>query len=257
MFYLRLAKYVPFPNGTKSSSVIVQNSVYKDMIQVKLFDVMSKKELNLQSQLWYKSGTRWYKYPPKSADLSLTTSPKFFKITAILPNNTAVSGLVGIKIVIADQSISFEEDPVWWISGEPLVYDLGQECEQELTYDICSYLDYINSTYIHYNNETNKEEIKSATKEVKISYECNPSLVNINCKDVSIDVDGKIIEWQKIGWFCNLNDNILTCDAPHQSNKDGICQSGERCVTFDIADLSKRTDSGYAETKQIEELNVK
>ncbi len=76
------------------------------------------------------------------------------------------------------------------------------------------------------------------------------------CEDTGFEIDGRILYYRNAGWMCERTDYIITCDAPHQSNKDGICQSGERCAIFDIKDLSKRTDTGYSPTKQIEELKI-
>src|SRR3990167_6975127 len=100
-FYLRLYKYFPFNETSKSSSVIISNSLYKDLIKIELFDEGSKTKLSIPYKIQYKSGTRWYDYTPKSVDLSLSTQPKFFKVIADIPKNTAVSGLVGIKIILA------------------------------------------------------------------------------------------------------------------------------------------------------------
>ena len=105
MFYLKLYKYVPYNETYKSASVIVPNKLYKDMIKIELFNQNGVK-LNIPLQIQYKSGYRWYNYPPSSVDLTLSTQPKYFRVKATIPENTGVSGLVGIKVSIAGKEIN-------------------------------------------------------------------------------------------------------------------------------------------------------
>jgi len=114
--YLRLAKKI---NG--SSSVIIPNSEYKKLLKIDLYQGETQEPVNFPYKVYYKSGSSWILYPPKTASLTLsTTSPKYFKVVAVLPKDTGVSGNVGISVMINGNQISVEEDPIWWINGNPV-----------------------------------------------------------------------------------------------------------------------------------------
>ncbi len=76
------------------------------------------------------------------------------------------------------------------------------------------------------------------------------------CIDAAFKINDKLINYSKFGWNCERTDYIIFCDAPHQSNKNGKCESGERCAQFDIRDLSKRVDIDFSPTSQIGEIKI-
>ena len=76
------------------------------------------------------------------------------------------------------------------------------------------------------------------------------------CRNVGLQVDDKKINWERYGWECKRNLFEITCDSQYQSNMDGICQSGERCVKIDIRDLSNIKEIGYSPTKQIRSIEI-
>ncbi len=150
-----------------------------------------------------------------------------------------------------------EIDPVF-LPGEIDVTSI-QDCKttQEIKvvtdYGICK----INVTVAYFDNSSKTNETKIVQRDRGCKLGEHTKYLNTTiCEDTGFDIGGKILDYAKEGWECNRTDSIITCDAPHQSNKDGVCQSGERCAIFDIRDLSKRTDTGYSVTNQIEELKI-
>jgi len=75
------------------------------------------------------------------------------------------------------------------------------------------------------------------------------------CKTVGFDINGKLLNYYNEGWNCKRTGFIICCDAPHQSNLDGVCNSGERYVEFDTRD-SSREDFGVSPTKQIGDIRI-
>lgn len=108
--------------------------------------------------------------------------------------------------------------------------------------------------YVNFNNDSKVDETLTR------NYTCKKStyehIVNKTiCKNTEVIIGNKKIEYDKIGWVCKRDLFIISCDAPHQSNLDGVCQSGERCVEIDIRDLS-RDDLGYSGTPAIRGLKI-
>lgn len=76
------------------------------------------------------------------------------------------------------------------------------------------------------------------------------------CRTIGLQINNRKIEWEKNNWNCKRDLLKVSCDAQFQSNFNGICTSGERCVEFNLGNLSKRTESGYSPTKAIKRLEV-
>ena len=154
-----------------------------------------------------------------------------------------------------------EIDPVWFgISIEKI-----EICNDEIVtvksnniYD--DFIIYINSTIC-------SDEPKNLTCSIETTQEIFSQRIGsyidyINattCKTIGLNISGNELIWQKEGWECKRNLFKITCDAQFQSNKDGICQSGERCDIYDIRDIAKRDynkviTSGYSPTPAIKSI---
>ena len=158
-------------------------------------------------------------------------------------------------------------DPIWFginvnkiekcrIEQELIIKPIRAICFSNYTtlVDVTDLTNVTNST-----NVTIKKVIENVT--ITKPYDCTVAqytdIVNTSvCKTTSFTIDNKKIDFEKVGWMCKRTDFIITCDAPHQSNKDGICQSGERCVKFDIRNMGERIEIGYSPTKSIEEIKI-
>ena len=262
-FYLRLYKYVPFNETDKSASVIISNKLYRDMIKVELFDEYTKEKLNIPFQIKYKSGVRWYDYPPSTADLTLSTSRKQFKIIADIPENTAVSGLIGIKITIVGKEISISEDPIWWINGNPINIDTIKRCLnytiEENTNIIGKYNILINTTFCS-DAPLNKSCIKNFNYRNVTDNQVVGNYIYLNNKTSCVfdgySIGGKVINFTKYGWKTCTRDNFeICCESPHQSNQNGRCESGEGYVIFDIRNLNNSKNT-VSNTKSIKNIQV-
>ncbi len=148
-------------------------------------------------------------------------------------------------------------DPVF-LPGEVDITSI-QDCKttQEIKvvtdYGICK----TNVTVAYFDNSSKTNETKIVQRDKRCKLGEHTEYINTTiCEDTGFEIDGKILDYNKAGWGCKKVNTIITCDAPHQSNKDGICQSGERCAIFDTKDLSSRINKGYSPTKQIEELKI-
>ena len=82
-----------------------------------------------------------------------------------------------------------------------------------------------------------------------------------NKKGYTIDVAGskKKIDFDKAGYYCSLEGNIITCDSVHDGNGDGKCKSGETCIKFEITKkgintISKRIDSVALKDIEVEDV---
>lgn len=105
------------------------------------------------------------------------------------------------------------------------------------------------------------ENNTNQTSEKEIEYDCFKGtyidIINTTiCKTLAFKIDDKLINFNEVNWQCKRNEYKITCDSQHQSNLDGICQSGERCVIFDIRDLSRK-EIGVSKTPAIKELKIK
>ena len=264
LFYAKLtSNKIPIPQEirakynlteTTTGSIIIPNKLYSNMWQIQFFDAYTGEKLDLQSKMLYKSGTRWYNYPPKTADLTLTTTPKYFKIQVIVPKDTAVNGLVNVKVVVYGQEITFSEDPTWFINGNPKNINVKKECFVVSTSIIKSVKTCIvNEPYIELDKKTNK----NITKYREIEVPCDTTEIDYQnrteCKNTGYIVNDKEINYEQQGYECSRNGNTLTCDSVYDGNGDGTCDTGETCAQVDMNDLSiiSRLDS-----KSIKELKV-
>ena len=76
-----------------------------------------------------------------------------------------------------------------------------------------------------------------------------------SCRDYGYSISEKIMDYSEVGWECKRYGLELCCEAPHQSDKNGNCDSGEGYCLFDIKTLSKQCI--VSPTKQIMDLNFK
>lgn len=262
-FYLRLYKYVPFNETDKSASVIIPNKYFREMLKVELFDDYSKEKLDIPFLIQYKSGYRWYNYPPKTADLSLSTQRKQFKIIANIPEDTAVSGLIGIKVTIAGKEIKFEEDPIWWINGKPYNITILKDCTTSTEFkNINIYkkeVVYLNQTYC-YDFPSNLTCIKTPAYDFTREVFDKSYIDLINRTDCEapygFQVNDRKILWKKYGWkTCSRNGSVICCEAEHQSDGNGKCEEGEGFIQINIKDFSI-TKNTISKTKAIKELMI-
>ena len=124
------------------------------------------------------------------------------------------------------------------IYKDEIKYFYQNKCADEPINSSCSIVPYFNYTaktqtgsYEHFDNKT-------------------------ICKDIGFNISGKVIDYEKVNWKCSRDNFIITCDAPHQSNKDGICQSGERCIEIDIRNLSDIKQIRYSPTNAIKDIEI-
>ena len=128
-----------------------------------------------------------------------------------------------------------------------------QEIKVVTDYGLCK----TNITVAYFDNSSKTNETKIVQRDKRCKLGEHTEYINTTiCENIGFMIDGKILKFGEAGWGCKKVNTIITCDAPHQSNKDGICQSGERCAIFDTKDLSSRINKGYSPTKQIEELKI-
>ena len=76
----------------------------------------------------------------------------------------------------------------------------------------------------------------------------------------SVDIAGsaKKIDFEKAGYYCSLDGNIITCDSVYDGDGDGKCKSGETCIKFQITSkgistVQKRIDSAALKDIGIED----
>jgi len=82
-----------------------------------------------------------------------------------------------------------------------------------------------------------------------------------NNEGYTIDIAGskKKIDFDKAGYYCSLDGNIITCDSVYDGNGDGICHSGETCIKFKITSegintIHKRIDSVALKDIEVEDV---
>ena len=67
----------------------------------------------------------------------------------------------------------------------------------------------------------------------------------------------KKINFDKAGYYCTSDINIITCDSVYDGNGDGICDSGESCVKFEatprgIFEVYRKIDSKALKSLEVE-----
>lgn|SRR3990167_3016446 len=82
-------------------------------------------------------------------------------------------------------------------------------------------------------------------------------LVNTtSCVNDGLKVGNRVLNSTKYGWLgCAREGNEICCEAPHQSNGNGKCESGEGYKIFYIDDLSK-SDNTVSKTQSIKDLMI-
>lgn len=271
LFYIKLSTQIKVPEEYKlkygitenyTTNIIIPNSVFRDMIKIELYDGLNNEKLDIPFKIQYKSGYRWYNYPPKTADLTLSTSYKYFKIVADVPESMAISGLIGVRFKLFDKEIDFIEDPIWWINGVPVNVTFLKNCLTTIiTTEKTNYVKetvYLNQTYCTdypINLTCKKIPAYNYTREIVgnkyIDYQ------NItNCESYGVKINDKSILWEKYGYkTCSRSESIICCEAEHQSDGNGVCESGEGYVQFDLKTLAWGKNT-ISKTKQIKELKI-
>ena len=104
------------------------------------------------------------------------------------------------------------------------------------------------------NNTCEKISLGNSTNKILIgTYE---HFINTTtCEDYGYNLSGHILYYSEVDWECKRDGLELCCEAPHQSDKNGKCDSGEGYCLFDIKTLSKQCT--VSPTKQIRDLNFK
>jgi len=266
-FYLKLKSRVKIPESYKQQynitdnyaySVIIPNSEYRKMWNIELYDSFGNK-LDIPMQIWHLSGTTWKKYPPTTS-LTLSTSVKRFKVTATLPDNIEVSGRVELKFKLFDQNIDISKDPIWWVNGNPISVETLKKCK--ITSEPIR--EYINIQAIYYHNQTICSDFPTNLSCKNFNYYNSTfisdtiyyiSIVNTTtCRDTGFKIRDKMIDFEKINWNCIKDGSQICCEAPHQSNQDGVCSSGEGYCLFNLPSLKKQCT--ISKTRQIMDLNA-
>jgi len=266
--YLRLAKKV---NG--SASVVIPNIEYKKLLKVELYKGETKDLVEFPYKIYYKSGSSWVEYPPKTASLTLSSTPKYFKVVADLPQDTGVSGNVGISITVAGNQINIEEDPLWWINGKWV--NVSWLCDYKNKQNNITVIVYkttnhsltcpagktavFDRTYkwLYCYNEVALNENGTMSQSLNFSnpydridnrtiffsvtdYQNVTSYLDIRnttiCNKVGYIIDKEVLNFSKCGINCYENNNLVQCDlCDGDSNCDGILQSGESGIKVNIS----------------------
>ena len=157
-----------------------------------------------------------------------------------------------------------KEDIIKWGFGsvDPTWYEFNieeiKECvttssnQVKHKYGICTKIILVGTLDENNTNQTSEKEIEDNCYLGNYIDIINTTI----CKTLAFEIEGKLIDFTKAGWNCKKEEYKIICDAPYQSNLDGECQSGERCVIFDIRDLSRK-DIGVSNTPKIKELKVR
>jgi hypothetical protein len=264
-FYLRLNGSIKLDKQMKAylnttstsvSSITIPYSTAKSMIKIEFFD-QNGKPIDLPHRIEYLSGTSWKVWPPKSGDLTISTTNKRFRVVAnSIPNDTAVSLFVGMKFTLFGQPVEIGEDPLVWFNGDPLQYDSLENCKlmisknpiyasvpiEKPVFGNC--MEY--TGYYFFNNATQK----TSWVNTSASYKCQIGS-NItgyaqvfekyeqyyDCQNLGIVYDGNVLlcpEGRRCGVdngkYCilNCNDGGKCKDPPRKSQKaygwDVVCK---------------------------------
>jgi len=154
-----------------------------------------------------------------------------------------------------------KDDPIWFGISIEIIQNCIIKTQEKLT---AIYEDY----FYYYNQTVCSDEPINLSCEIKTTniYTLKQNIGNyiefLNttiCETIGLNISGNEFIWQKEGWECRRNLFNITCDAPFQSNRDGICQSGERCNIYDIRDIAIKDFNkviilGYSPTNQIKNI---
>lgn len=118
-----------------------------------------------------------------------------------------------------------EKEPIYeYVTYERLIYATEELYNSE------------NESYYKRTYQTGAEKYEVyenvGTKEVQKSKKVcieDTSYLTINTGFKSLPID-----YSKFNFYCSNTENQIVCDSKDDGNGDGICQSGESCVIFDI-----------------------
>ena len=54
------------------------------------------------------------------------------------------------------------------------------------------------------------------------------------CRDIGFNVSGNVLDCEEAGFVCKKTGFKITGDSIRDGNGDGVCSSGESCITIDI-----------------------
>lgn len=113
-----------------------------------------------------------------------------------------------------------------------------------------------NMEYLNYDNKTSPQTITIEYEEYVCKKGEEIEYINTTiCNKIGMDIGSKRILYGGIyGYQCNVKSNIVICDSMYDGNGDGVCNSGESCVTIDLTDfkVTKDIDVGKLDTLKIE-----
>ena len=117
---------------------------------------------------------------------------------------------------------------------------------------------YINSTEAEYQCVIGSEPYQSYGKVGEQVVQKSREICSKKAYTVEIAGSTKKIDFEKAGYYCSLEENILTCDSVHDGDGNGICKSGETCIKFEltsdgISTIYKKKDSVALQNTEIED----
>lgn len=130
-------------------------------------------------------------------------------------------------------------DPIWYginvltiekcnTNQEIVDIEILRKCSDKINIDLIDNITKTNITIIHISNYSC---VTGYFKDYR-----NQTI----CKDIGHQVEDTKIYWGKLGYKCNLENLVLSCDSVYDGNGNGICTSGESCIEINIKDLSKK-----------------
>ena len=161
--------------------------------------------------------------------------------------------------MIAGKEIKIEEDPIWWINGNPISINLLQNCiietqTKELPiYGLC----FLNWTDTYIDNVSKTSYLKFNSKSYSCKIDSYFDYINTTtCTTYGFNVSGKTIRWDNGKRKCYFNSPYITCKVQYQSDMSyPYCKSGEGCEIINVRDMTINT-IGISPTKQIEDLKI-
>ena len=105
-----------------------------------------------------------------------------------------------------------------------------------------------NTQYIYYQNQTQCSDepanlsckivnYRNQTSSYSVGY---VDIMNITvCRNTGFNVNGRLLDFAEKDWLCTKYTDELCCEAPHQSNKNGNCDSGEGYCIFEIPSMKE------------------
>jgi len=152
------------------------------------------------------------------------------------------------------------EDVFGYVARERDIYDNcvyyqnDTKCSDEPFNTSCG----VATTEIGFKCSVGKESYQSYEKVSEQTVQKSRNVCVNKGYTVSISGSTKKIDFDKAGYYCSLEGNIITCDSVYDGNGDGKCKSGETCIKFEIANdgigkIHKRIDSVSLKDIEVED----